>query len=55
MTKKLEKIVDDVVFPDFEAISWLAKAGTVKVGGDVKVVSDEAFHSRFLYYFICLM
>lgn len=42
MTKKLEKIVDDVVFPDFEAISWLAKAGTVKVGGDVKVVSDEA-------------
>ena len=41
MTKKLEKIVDDVVFPDFEAVQWVASAKPVKVGGDVTVASGE--------------
>ena len=41
MTKKLEKIVDDVVFPNFEAVQWVASAKPVKVGGDVTVASGE--------------
>lgn len=42
MTKKIEKIVDDVVFPDLKAIEWIASAPVIRVAGDVTVTADES-------------
>ena len=39
--KKIEHIVDDVIFPDSGAIEWIAHAPNIKVGGDVAVVDEQ--------------